>query len=153
MSIEYDSVLVVGWLLDKNDLPKKFIKNLPETSHMEDRFDPKTGQKVTSEVVIDSEEREIFVLDGIEYEDEDEVGFFYTLAHKVGAVASQVSTSDKMRYALEPKIARRSRANWCLIDLYDMAKYAKSAKAIHNKLIKLGFKLPKPKVMAILQIS
>jgi hypothetical protein len=152
MSTEYDSVLVVGWLLDKNDLPKKFIKNLPETSHMEDRFDPKTGQKVVSEVVIDSEEREIFVLDGIEYE--DEVEFFYTLAHKVGAVASQVSIyPDGMRYALEPKIARRSRANWCLLGLYDMAKYAKSAKAIHNKLIKLGFKLPKPKVMAVLQRS
>lgn len=74
----------------------------------------------------------------------------------MGAVASQVSICpNEIRYALEPKIAERIRANEIsmMVGLYDMAKYANCAVAIHNKLIKLGFKLPKPKVMAVLQRS
>jgi hypothetical protein len=150
MSTEYNSVLVVGWLLDKDDLPKNFIKAKPEITHKEDRFDSKTGRKVTPEVVVDEKKREVLVLDGVEYEEYDEFDFFCALAHKVGAVAGQTGdfNNGDVQYTLEPKLANTDNQS-----LYSMPKYAKSAKEIHKRLIKLGFKLPKPEVMAVLQTS
>jgi hypothetical protein len=154
MSTEYSSVLVVGWLIDKDDLPKKFIKTKPKITHKEDRFDSKTGQKATPEVVVDEKEREVLVLDGIEYEEEyDEYDFFCALASKVGAVAGQTGdfNNGDMKYTLEPKpLAKTLTGDQ---SLYSMPKYAKNAKTIHKRLTKLGFKLPGPQVMAVLQVS
>ena len=135
MSIHYDSTLVVGWILsDEDDLPKKFRKHYEETSHEEDRFDSKTGQWVSRVSVVDSDERDVYILDGREYE--MSCDFFEALAKKIDAV---IMVENDSVY-IEPKNLTNP------IKVKDFTKLIKKLTVLRCKLLKLGFKLGEPVV-------
>jgi len=73
MSISYNFDLGVGFVLDKSEVLAPFAKNFPAKFHYEDRFDPKTGKKLTPTKVIDNEEGVVYELDGKEYDEEYEL--------------------------------------------------------------------------------
>jgi hypothetical protein len=56
MSTDYDAGLAVGWLLTIEDLKSVFGRSIPEESHMEDRWDPKTGVGPTQIRIVDREQ-------------------------------------------------------------------------------------------------
>jgi hypothetical protein len=53
VGIDYSFKLAVGWRVSKERLEKKFGTVVPAKTHKEDRYDPKTGKKVESEIVVD----------------------------------------------------------------------------------------------------
>jgi hypothetical protein len=56
MSVDHDAVTVVGFAISFEDFFKPLLKPSKEVSHMEDRFDPKTGKKLPTQAkVIDRE--------------------------------------------------------------------------------------------------
>jgi hypothetical protein len=73
MSTDYDAGLVVGFAIDWNDLKKAVGKPMPEQSHMEDRFDPKTGKPTRREKVVDVEGGMGLFLLGVEVDRVDRV--------------------------------------------------------------------------------
>jgi hypothetical protein len=152
MSTEYDANYVVGWLLDEDNIPKKYRSFRKEVSHLEDRFDPKTGKKITQEKVIDSEEQDIFVLEGEEYDDSSE--FFEHLAITIGGVTEQVGdfNGGDVSYAIEPAIDKADM-NEGDLKVLSMPKYTKKLKVMQRKLAKLGFDVGEPMIRAVLNVS
>jgi hypothetical protein len=64
MGIDYSFSLAVGFVVDMDALLKPFAKVTKGKSHMEDRFDPKTGEKLEPVKVVDRGHRETYSLDG-----------------------------------------------------------------------------------------
>lgn len=70
MGIDYSFWLNIGYKISGEFLPDSMRKITEEKSHMEDRFDPKTGKKLAPVKVIDEEGGlECFLVDGTELED------------------------------------------------------------------------------------
>lgn len=67
MSTEYNADCFVGFAFQREDIPARYRKNKPEKSHIEKRFDPKTGKPTLDEKVIDSEEEDVLIFDGEEW--------------------------------------------------------------------------------------
>ncbi len=67
MSTEITVALIIGFAIDMDDLSMPFKVTLPQVSHVEDRYDQKTGEKLEAVTVVDSEEREAYVFEGEEY--------------------------------------------------------------------------------------
>lgn len=70
MSVDYTLQMGIGWKLDEEQ-SKAFFKQYnqeisPEVSHMEDRFNPKTGEKLNPKLVIDEEAEYGYAVDGKE---------------------------------------------------------------------------------------
>ena len=55
MGRDTDSSITVGYVIDVDDFFKPFLKKRKEKSHMEPRFDPKTGKPAGEEKVVDQE--------------------------------------------------------------------------------------------------
>lgn len=75
MGIDYSVNLGIGYIIDSEDLFAPFRVDIPEKSHMEDRFDPKTGKKIAPVKVVDEEACEEYEYKGKRYED------VYDLSH------------------------------------------------------------------------
>jgi hypothetical protein len=59
-------------------------KKYEEVSHLENRYDEKTGKLKGSEKVVDSAEREAYLFNGEEYEEGEEVDLISDIAHMCG---------------------------------------------------------------------
>jgi hypothetical protein len=66
MSTDYDADLVVGFAIEWNAIKKAVGRPMPEQSHMEDRFDQKTGKPAGREKVVDVEGGLGLFLNGVE---------------------------------------------------------------------------------------
>lgn len=64
MGDKYDTRLAIGFKLDKFDLERAFGTTVPEKSHTEDRYDPKTGSFVGREKVVDEPAIKLFTFNG-----------------------------------------------------------------------------------------
>jgi hypothetical protein len=71
MSTDYSARLGIGFVFKTNDINDKFWEEVPEKSHMEDRFDPKTGKKMAPVKVVDQERGSVLKFHGKTYEDID----------------------------------------------------------------------------------
>lgn len=120
MSTERYDVLVIGFVTEVEDLMRPFEVKVPERSHMEDRFDPHTGEKLPKQVrVVDAEETVEYEVDKKRFKDEDEVIDY--LCKKVGAVWQWIHDDGESRVigleaaclkkkgsvALDPKLMAR----------------------------------------------
>ena len=154
MSMDYSTNLVVGWILDEDDIPNIFIETIPEVSHKEDRYDQKTGKKIDQEIVVDKHGYDVYVLGDTQYEDPYE--FLVGLAATIGACVGYSYGNDQ-KYSIEPVFDKKdcggSDDDIIWVDLYSIPKYISAAEKIHQKLTKLGFKLPEPRIMAIMEVS
>ena len=84
MGIDYSSVLGVGFVFPLEEVLDSFRKVDPEQSHTEDRYDPKTGEKLEPVKVVDQEKHDTFMWPGEpESETEDGWDFVYFIANKV----------------------------------------------------------------------
>ena len=69
MSIDYTISLAVGYIIPEDELTRVFGKTTPKKSHLEDRFDPKTGKKLAPVEVVDENSYTTIVYKGEEIED------------------------------------------------------------------------------------
>jgi hypothetical protein len=86
MSTDYYIELAVGFEIHINDLLAPFEKISPEKSHLEDRYDEKTGKKLDPVRVVDQEEQVVWKINGEEFDCEDSAAD--AVADKVNAVAT-----------------------------------------------------------------
>jgi len=83
MGIDYSFSLDIGYKISGEDLPDSMFRITEQKSHMEDRFDPRSGKKIAPVRVIDEEGgEETYILDGKEHEDTCELA--EALAEKFG---------------------------------------------------------------------
>ena len=66
MGLDYEANVHVGFCYDIDDFDK-FKITKPQVNHVEKRYDAKSGKRIKDEIVIDSEEHEVYVFDKIEY--------------------------------------------------------------------------------------
>jgi hypothetical protein len=64
MGVEHNSYTSIGYEFDAEGLSKFFLIKVPEVSHMEERFDPKTGKPVAPVKVVDRAAGEAFQIPG-----------------------------------------------------------------------------------------
>lgn len=148
MSVDYDASLVIGWVFEGDNIPKKFYKSKPEKSHMEDRFSEKTGQKIGQIKVVDEEARDVLVLDGKEYDDHFE--FFQAIADEVGGSMNTVGYCEDCLYAIE---VPRESESIDQISFDDLLKLRNKLISMQEKLNNLGFKVSEPTISAYLDIN
>ncbi len=68
MGIDYECGTAIGFRFTHEELCKPFKQEVAEVSHLEDRFDPKTGKRIAPAVVVDVLGGESLFLDGEEFE-------------------------------------------------------------------------------------
>ncbi len=87
MSTDYSSMTVIGFVVPVEEAFKKFIVKRPEISHMEARFDSKTGKKIAPAKVIDKDGGLALVINDEEFflvNDDDEEDAKITIFQTVG---------------------------------------------------------------------
>jgi len=107
MGIDYTVRLAVGFRISDADLMKRFAKKEPEKSHMEKRFDPKTGKRLKDEKVIDYEGGEfLYDIDG--KEETDETSLLEQICEKIGGKVTYVfdgtGYNDVTEYIIGPDL-------------------------------------------------
>ena len=78
MSIDYTIKLAVGYVIPEEELTRVFGRKTEGRTHLEDRFDPKTGKKIDPIEVVDEFEYTTLYYRGVEFEDST-----YELAEKI----------------------------------------------------------------------
>jgi hypothetical protein len=73
MGTDYSSNIAFGFRILASKIEKIFAKVIPGKKHVEQRFDQKTGKRISDEVVVDQEEKTTYEFDGKEYEVVDEL--------------------------------------------------------------------------------
>jgi len=67
MSMNIYSGIAVGWRFTVDQLMEQFGKTIPEVSHMEDRWDPKTGVQIDPVKVVDRKEQTVIEIGDKQY--------------------------------------------------------------------------------------
>jgi hypothetical protein len=91
MSTNYSFRLSVGFEIGYDQILKKYGKYLPEMSHMEDRFDPRTGKKSGQEKVVDHEAGVRVVIGGESFGRYDTHEMVEALEKELGAFVEVVN--------------------------------------------------------------
>jgi hypothetical protein len=150
MGIDYSSNLLIGYAFEAKAVEAPFARTVPEKSHMEDRFDPKTGKKLDPVKVVDDEERDVWEFNGESFEDREEL---YT-ALAAAAKCQYVLYGQSEYVAFGPDIELSSENPDCghvyfAGNLsYDAVVKAKAeVRRIGKKLRKFGLELPEPEVV------
>lgn len=105
MGMSWDWTLVVGFVIDADDLLMPFKKEVEEETHLEDRYDSRTGKKVGQVKVVDKEAGEEYFLDGKSYGD-DQHEFVEALAAEANCeitLHGDFCSGEDMTYSIEPK--------------------------------------------------
>jgi hypothetical protein len=84
MGTEYYADVGFGFVIDRKDFDKAFLKSVPDKTEMQPRYDPKTGERVEDASVVVEHGYDYYLIDGKEY-DEDVYTLLDALAKKVGA--------------------------------------------------------------------
>lgn len=161
MSIEYSISIGIGYEFDEEDIEKIAVKVSAKT-HLEDRYDYKTGRKLKSVEVIDEDEYFTLKIGKAEFHD-DECDLVDFIADNINCVAYRcidyVGSGGQNSVIFGPSM----KSNTLYIDnitlegdfLYtDLTskKVMKELDRIGVELTKLGLKLPKPVVKLVYAI-
>lgn len=132
MGMEHTSAVIIGFTIEREDFLMPFKVTRPEKFHMEDRFNPKNGKKLKEQArVVDSEEQEVYVFNGKDYEDASD--FIDDVAGENGCditMHGDFCTGADLMLAIEPKGANGDGSTFAEI----------AALAPECERIKLAFK-------------
>jgi hypothetical protein len=147
MGMNWDWSLVVGFVVDTDDLLMPFKQEVEESSHLEDRFDPYTGAKLSDQVkVIDQKAGEKYFLDGVSYDDESE--FVEALAHEANCeitLHGDFCTGEGMTYSIEPK--RSCQESLTFKEIAELAPEAERIRQVFK--VRFGVDLGEPGVTSV----
>ena len=104
MGMRWATSLVVGFVVDREELEDPFKRKMPAETHLEDRYDARTGKKVGQVTVVDKEVREDFFFNEENLGD-DANDLISTLEGEVDCVITlhgNFCDGDDMVYAIEP---------------------------------------------------
>lgn len=69
MGIDIDQAVKVGYVFSEDEIEAAFGTQFPEVAHLEDRFDPKTGQKIAPHKVIERYGYTLYNHSDVQYDD------------------------------------------------------------------------------------
>lgn len=144
MGTERYDELVIGFVVEVYDALKPFEVTVPERSHMEERFDPKTGKKLAPVKVTDVEEHTEWHVDGKVFEESYDVLDF--VCKKVKCMWGHlVDDGDGEFYvSVEPRCVKKSSLE---LEASKMAKIIEDAQRIRAEFKKRwGIDLGAPKI-------
>jgi hypothetical protein len=147
MGMNWEWSLVVGFVVDRDDFLMPFKKEVEEESHLEDRFDSRTGKKVGQVTVVDREAGEEYFLDGTSYGD-DEYKFIDALASEANCeitLHGDHCTGEDMTYSIEP-----TRSSQESLTFKEVAELAPEAERIHQVFkVRFGVDLGEPGITSV----
>lgn len=97
---------IIGFFPSIEDFLDGIEQPLPEISHMEERYDQKTGKRVDDVKIVDREEQIGYVFGGKEYTEDDVQQLFEDIGELIGATVETVDnafTGDIYGVAIVPK--------------------------------------------------
>ena len=99
MGVNYHFNLAVGFEMTEDELYKPFEKHFEEESHLEDRYDPKTGKKLTPEKVVTKRAYDEYYVDGerVEFYDLDGI-----IAEKLECQIWECNDGGEAMYVIGP---------------------------------------------------
>lgn len=147
MGMNWDWSLVVGFVIECDDLLMPFKQEVEEKSHLEYRFDPYTGERLPDPVkVVDQEKGEKYFLDGVAYEDETD--FVEALANEANCEITRhgdFCTGEDMTYSIEPKRPCQES-----LTFKEIAKLAPEAERIRQVFkVRFGVDLGEPGITSV----
>ena len=151
MGVDVTQTVRVGYAVSEEELIGVYGRVTPEKSHFEDRFDPKTGQKIKSVKVIDTHEHVTLEMGGESY------GDAYELAEDLGKIlgADVFGYSDfgaeckfvfSLGHGTQPCDAKRCPEN-SEIDLETVMNDLTKLRELGSKLVNLGLGSGKLKIL------
>lgn len=149
MSTEYWANLGIGYRIDPEAHLAKFHKHKPEQVVMEDRYDTKTGKKLPEQEQVVIEAQDLWVLDGVEYDDLLE--FLAALAEKIDAAADRWGQYEdgKLNHSIELPWALLSEVpNDDDADPAMLARHLGELERIGQQLRELGINVGPPTIFA-----
>jgi hypothetical protein len=147
MGMNWDWSLVVGFVVDTDDLLMPFKQEMPEETHLEDRYDARTGEKVGQVTVVDKPARTEYVLDGKSY-GTDESEFIEVLADEANCeitLHGDFCTGEDMTYSVEPK--RPCQESLTFKEIAELAPEAERIRQVFK--VRFGVDLGEPGVTSI----
>ena len=152
MSVDYDAALAIGFTFDEDAFERAFGRTVPRESHMEDRYDPRTGEKVDPVEVLDCMEHEGLFLDG----DEKEYGFDEELFEEISTrtrthYVEQIDYDHTVTVTFGPthEILPRPYENDC-VEWRSLLLLGQELDQIATRLRELGLEPGEPTVSALL---
>jgi hypothetical protein len=153
MGTYYNFNICIGYLVTIPDNMFEVVIS-PEESHLESRYDPKTGLKVKDKKIIDKYKKSIYMVCGKEVED-DSYGVADTIAEIIKAKAWVLcDNQNRDCVVFGPKLSanepQMNRIDWGTIstgESFDWSLIASQKPELDRikiELEKLGFKLKEP---------
>jgi hypothetical protein len=145
MSTDHTAALIVGFSIAHDDLGTPFKTTLPEESHLEDRFNARTGVKLQPVKVVDADEREAYLFEGVTYAELEEL---------VEAMEQHVkcrinSHGDFFNGDLEYSIQPTATAGKSFLGFEEVAALKIECLRIKRAFEKYGIELGEPTVFAL----
>lgn len=168
MSIDRTVGLGIGFVLKREAVIKKFRKKVAGKSHMEERFDAKTGKRLKDEEVVDVEPHHVHVLDGQTYGDGDPdyddggTDLLDAIADKVGCDVEEFDGPDdhneNVIFKAKVKLSDDEFDGDGLIvtgsaGFKDVARLGPELKRIKAELMKLGVRTGAARVQLVFTIN
>lgn len=104
MGMNWESALVIGFVVDRDDLEMPFKKEVPEKWHMEERFSSRTGKPLDPIKVVDREACEEFFLNDENLGDDSEL-LIEALEKEVDCsicLHGDMCSGEDLVYSIEP---------------------------------------------------
>lgn len=152
----YSTNIDVGFVFKLKDLEKAFGKKVPEKSHMEPRWDSKTGKRLRDKKVVDEEASICLQLDGKKYGD-DWMRFAMDVAKKIDCYCGEsfLENHDEHEYSIivfgpkqpDPKIMATNVAGLLTpvpLPLKWVMSCGPEIERIRGELVRLGLRPSEP---------
>ncbi len=159
MGIDYSFEVAVGYRLDERSLAP-LTKIVPERSHMEERFNEKTGTRAGAVKVVDEQVHAVFLVGGREFEDFDEA--VQELAILACAQCRYFPDYDRNGYAVLGPLLKSVKGTEvddgkiCVgpaVKLLSVTRSAGEVGQIGLKLMELGIEPGEPVVMVGMSVT
>jgi len=162
MGISYRFELAIGFEVSMEEVDRVFGHTTDEVCHMEDRYDPRTGERLEPVLVRDQQSERVLMFDGLEVDEwligDELAGLLDCDVHRIdpydGPVLAFVfGPHMKMNEedALDDYHAGCSGSVY--VDDIVTGKFATELKRIEERLHALGFEVGRPKVQIVWSIG
>jgi hypothetical protein len=155
MGASCDANLSIGYTIDLDNISDKYRKHVERKVHLENRYDSKTGKKLTEQVeVTEQESGDIWTFQGRDFEEADD--FLDAVSLAVGALHGEYG--DLNNDPVEEHLHRielaipEEQGDCAAVDFAWLTEQLEAVQEIGCKLEKLGFKIDKPTAAAYLAI-
>lgn len=144
----------IGYLLDVEQLAGRFRAKIEEVSHLEKRFDPKTGKAIADEKVIDTEASDPWTFKGKHFDDLGE--WLETVAEELNCdfcyIGNPVNNEGIAAFSMKLK-GEESEYGITTVPFASLTRIERPLMTLGKKLRHLGIMAKEPVMFSLVEIS